>query len=181
MEPLVFPCPSGLAERGFRLEGETADHLPFLRQLFLSLRGPESRFLPFSEEQRLAFLEQQFQLQYRQYHRAYPDSSHLILTAPSGPVGLLYLASALTDQGPGLRLVNFQIHEDFRGQGLGQALLTELQRLRLPVILSVEKQNPAQRLYHRMGFVPNGEASGGMSWAMIWLPVRTAVAVEPSL
>jgi len=168
MEPLEIPCPSVLAERGFRLEWETADHLPFLRRLFFALRGPESRFLPFPEEQRLAFLEQQFQLQYRQYHSAYPDPRHLILTAPSGPAGLLYLASAETDQGPGLRLVNFQILEDFRGQGLGQALLAEVQRLKMPVILSVEKQNPAMRLYHRMGFAPYGD--NGMSWAMVWLP-----------
>lgn len=179
MEPLAIPCPFGLAERGFRLERETADHLPFLRQLFYSLRGPESRFLPFPEEQRLAFLEQQFQLQYHQYHTAYPDPSHLILTAPSGPAGLLYLASAETDRGSGLRLVNFLIHEDFRGQGLGQALLAEVQRLKQPVILNVEKQNPAQRLYHRMGFAPYGD--NGLSWAMIWLPARTAGAAELSL
>ena len=180
MEPLAILCPSGLAERGFRLERETADHLPFLRQLFFALREPESRFLPFTEEQRLAFLEQQFQLQYHQYHRAYPDPSHLILTAPSGLAGLVYLASAETDQGPGLRLINFQIQEDFRGQGLGQALLAQMQRLKRPLLLSVEKSNPAIGLYHRMGFAPYGD--NGMSWAMVWQPVsQTACAAEPSL
>ena len=55
---------------------------------------------------------------------------------------------------------------------IGGALLdmacAEAARLGCPVSIHVEKNNPAQRLYRRKGFVPAGE--NGPSWLMIRAP-----------
>ncbi|HAS39568.1 MAG TPA: GNAT family N-acetyltransferase [Microscillaceae bacterium] len=53
-------------------------------------------------------------------------------------------------------IIQFQIAPDFQGQGIGQQVLTsvlqEAKAKHISVKLSVLKQNPAQRLYQKMGF-----------------------------
>ena len=80
-----------------------------------------------------------------------------IILADGKPVGLLKL-----QREPGKwHLHQLQLAGDVRGQGLGrrilEQILTEADRARVPVTLSVLKANPARRLYERLGFVAIGE------------------------
>lgn len=57
---------------------------------------------------------------------------------------------------------------EFRGKGIGSGLLKHLlaQGKYSSISLSVSPQNPAMRLYERLGFRKVGEKSG--SWTMLW-------------
>ena len=84
------------------------------------------------------------------------DCAEIVL-ADGKPVGLLKL-----QREPGTwHLHQLQLAGDVRGQGLGrrilEQILTEADRARVPVTLSVLKANPARRLYERLGFVAVGE------------------------
>lgn len=171
-----FSCPPSLVERGYRLVRETADHLPFLRRLFCQYRAAEMSLLPWGIEQKQRFLDQQFSLQYHHFHTAYGDPQHLVLESSDAPVGLVYLAAAQTETGVGLRLVHFMILSEYRGMGLGQALLAGLQALEMPLVLSVQSLNPAARLYRRMGF---REAGGDVATiTMLWSPTVMTTSLE---
>jgi GNAT superfamily N-acetyltransferase len=115
-----------------------------------------------------AFLTSQFALQTRHYATAYADPDFMVLTCEDGPVGRLYLAQTDAD----LRIVDVSLSPEWRGGGLGAALLQAVQARAATdgrtVSLSVDMMNPAQNLYRRLGFVEDG--AEGLSWSMIWRP-----------
>ncbi|BAE50261.1 GNAT family N-acetyltransferase [Paramagnetospirillum magneticum] len=162
-----FHCPQALAAKGYRLVAEAAEHLPFLRGLFAALRQTELAFLPFSDEQKERFVHQQFDMQRRQYLGQYPTTAFWVVGGPDGWVGRFYLAA--DDRGD-VRILDISLAPQYRGQGIGGTLISELQSVLAPlghgVSLHVEKTNPAQRLYQRLGFRITGDT--GLSWRMDW-------------
>lgn len=82
------------------------------------------------------------------------------------PVGRLYLDR----RGDELRVVDIAVHTRFRGAGLGAALLRRVQAEAaasgIPVRLHVARDNPAQRLYARLGFTVEG--SDAVRLGLIW-------------
>lgn len=84
------------------------------------------------------------------------DCAQVVL-ADGTPVGLLKLLRE-PDQ---WQVLQIQLSEDARGQGLGRRLLedvmAEAARAEVPVTLSVLKANPAKQLYERLGFSVVGE------------------------
>jgi len=169
MLPTDFLRPEAPAGRGFTLDAETAEHLPFLRRLFAAERERELAFLPLDERGKEAFLNSQFDAQRRYYLSQYRSPTLLVLNGPDGPAGRFYLAE---DEGNGARVLDITLAAEIRGRGIGGALIAGLQSRLAPlgrgVSLHVDKTNPAQRLYLRLGFRVTGDA--GVSWRMDWSP-----------
>lgn len=127
---------------------------PFLRDLYASVRASELAVVPWSAEQRRAFCDDQFGLQDRHYRTHYPGAQFLIVEVDGRPVGRLYRALA----GGELRLLDVALLPSMRGQGIGSRLLREFVAEAdaggHPAVLYVEPENPARRLYARLGFEP---------------------------
>jgi ribosomal protein S18 acetylase RimI-like enzyme len=84
------------------------------------------------------------------------------------PAGRLYV-----DRRPGdLRIVDVALLPEFRGRGIGEALIRDLQRAAAAegriVSIHVELTNPAARLYERLGFVLAEDL--GVYRRMEWTP-----------
>lgn len=127
---------------------------PFLRELYASVRESELAAVPWSAEQKRAFCDDQFALQDRHYREHYPGAQFLIIEVDGRPVGRWYRALV----GGELRLLDIALLPSIRGQGIGSRLLRELVAEAdaggHPTVLYVEPENPARRLYARMGFEP---------------------------
>jgi ribosomal protein S18 acetylase RimI-like enzyme len=156
-------------ECGLHLRPESETDIPFLRQLYISLRWEEfSHLEDWTNAQKIEFLEQQFTAQRTHYLRFYFDSEFLILEKNGLPVGRLYL-----HRGPSeIRVVDIGFLPEMRNRGYGTALLSALfregQASGRTVSVHVEVFNPAQRLYRRLGFVIAGE--DGPYRLMVWKP-----------
>lgn len=154
--PRTEACLTGLG-LDWRLETE-ADH-PFLERLYVDTRWNEFAALGWPEAPLRAFLASQFAAQSRHYDQAYRDvSAFLILQRNEQPLGRLYLCD-----GPGdSRIVDITLVEEVRGQGIGKALLSALiadaREAGRTVSIHVEINNPARRLYERLGFRKAAEA-----------------------
>lgn len=159
-------CPAPLAARGFVLRPETPEDQPSLRQLFRMERGMAFALLPLPEEQKHQLLDNQFDFQLKHYRAAYPGFDILVLAHGAAPCGRLCLAREADD----MVLVDILIDPARRRQGIGGALIRALQEhasaLGLGVRLHVDKTNPAQALYQRLGFTILADKE--VSWAMIW-------------
>ncbi|MBY0430602.1 MAG: GNAT family N-acetyltransferase [Rhodospirillales bacterium] len=144
--------PVELAARGFTLRGETLDDVPFLERLYVSVRWEELAPVAWPEEAKVAFLQSQFALQYRHYAVHYAESDFGILEHQGVPAGRLYLFRGRRD----VRIVDVSLLPEWRNGGIGSALLgalfEEAAAEGRSVSIHVEKFNPAQRLYHRLGF-----------------------------
>lgn len=146
----------------------TGDDDDVLADIYASTRRGELAPLPWSDELKGQFLRQQFEAQRRHYARHYPDAERLLLLDGNRPVGRLYL-----DRRPDeIRIVDIALLPSHRGRGIGRALLEEvLEEARangVAVRIHVERENPARRLYDRLGFVPVGET--GIYLLMEWNP-----------
>lgn len=135
------------------LRSETEQDLPFLRELYRSVRWDEFAALTeWSDEQKIAFLDSQFEAQRKHYLNAYQSAQFLIVESKQQAIGRFYVFRGLKD----IRVVDIGLLPDYRNCGHGSALLksvfTEGDTSDRSVSVHVEIFNPARRLYHRLGF-----------------------------
>jgi ribosomal protein S18 acetylase RimI-like enzyme len=126
--------------------------LPFVAALYASTRTEELAATGWPSETQAAFLEQQHRAQHHHYRAVYPEAEWLIVEQAGQPIGRIYLA----EDGDELLLIDISLLPASRRSGLGGALLHDLlafaRERKRTVSLHVERVNPAQRLYERLGF-----------------------------
>jgi ribosomal protein S18 acetylase RimI-like enzyme len=137
----------------YQLRERTPADLAFLSLLYASTRQDEMRLVDWSDEQKAAFLQDQFDKQHCHYLEHYPRAQWLVIECDGAPVGRIYLEQTFRE----IRLMDVALLPTARGKGVGSALVNALlaaaDRLGLAVSLHVEPFNPAIRLYRRLGFV----------------------------
>ena len=131
----------------------TSGDQEFLFAVYASTRTAELAQVPWSEEQKLAFLWQQFEAQDHEYRRAYPDGIFSVIELSTNPVGRLYLRHGECDT----RVIDLALLPEYRGWGIGSRILGDLAREADPagrtLSIHVEVFNSgARRLYERFGF-----------------------------
>jgi GNAT superfamily N-acetyltransferase len=161
--------PAVLAAQGFALRPETEADLPFLCRLYISTRWDELAPLQqWSDAQKIAFLESQFVAQRSHYLLHYGNAAFDVLEAQGVPAGRLYLDR----QADAHLIVDIALLPEWRRRGIGTALIeaifAEARGAGKGVTISVEKFNPAQQLYRRLGF--REYAEDGVYWFMHWSP-----------
>jgi GNAT superfamily N-acetyltransferase len=144
--------PVATARVTLRTAGESDN--AFLRDLYASLRADELRLVRWDDAQKEAFLRQQFDAQDRHYREHYTNATFDVIELGGEPVGRLYVAR-WDDE---IRVMDIALLPVHRGAGIGTDLLSGLRdegaREGKRVTIHVERQNPALRLYERLGFAP---------------------------
>jgi RimJ/RimL family protein N-acetyltransferase len=130
---------------------QPADDAVF-RRLYAEVRAPEMRMTQWPQTEIEAFCDSQYSAQDHHYREYYADLEQWAICRIGEVIGRLYLA---TFDGV-LILMDITIARAWRGQGIGTSILTDLVRqadlgLR-EMQLHVEPDNPARRLYQRLGF-----------------------------
>jgi ribosomal protein S18 acetylase RimI-like enzyme len=121
-------------------------------RVYASTRADELALVPWSREQKEAFVAQQFAAQTAHYARHYPQMSADVILVDGEPAGRL-LVARLDDE---ILIVDIALLPEHRGAGVGTALLhdvlAEADAAGKRVAIHVERFNPALRLYERLGF-----------------------------
>jgi ribosomal protein S18 acetylase RimI-like enzyme len=164
-------APAALRATGTWLRAATSADRPFLEQLYRLVRWDEFAAAGWPDEVRTAFLATQFEFQQRHYANAFEAAEYYVIDHAQGPIGRLYVDRTT----PELRLIEISLMPQWRGRGLGGALLGLLQdevragRARC-VRLQVAEGNPAHALYRRLGFVdlPPPDEFPRASRDMVW-------------
>lgn len=156
-----------MAEK-IRLRPAGDDDLPFLCRVYASTRWEELAGVPWTDEQKEAFLRFQFEAQHTYYREKFPDAAYDVIEAGGEPVGRLYVDRRADE----IRLVDIALLPEHRGRGLGGRLLDDLlaeaRAAGKPVRIHVEMNNPALGLYRRLGFTEIEEQ--GVYYLMEWRP-----------
>ncbi len=126
----------------------------FLFRVYAGTREEELAPVPWTSEQKEAFLRSQFDAQHAYYQEHYAGADFQVVEVDGAPIGRLYLARWKREH----RIVDIAILPPHRNRGLGSGLLrdiiAEADRVGKPVSIHVEMHNPVRRLYDRLGFVP---------------------------
>lgn len=145
-----------IATRSIELRPETEEDIPFLRQVYAGTREEEMALVPWTPEQKQAFLEMQFRAQYSDYHGRHPDASFDIIVSDGVPAGRLCVHRRADE----IRVIDIALLPGHRNQGIGSHLWAELIReshaCGKPLTIHVERNNRALSLYQRLGFRPAG-------------------------
>jgi ribosomal protein S18 acetylase RimI-like enzyme len=163
----MLAMPAALAAQGFVLRPETEADVPFLRRLYVSTRWEElAPVIDWTEAQKQAFLESQFALQRHHYRTYYASTDWAVLEHDGVPAGRLYVDRQTNT----LLVVDVSLLPEWRRRGIGTALMlavcAEAREAGKSVTVAVEKYNPAQSLYRRLGFREVDDQ--GIYWFMEW-------------
>lgn len=128
---------------------------PFLLRVYAGTRDVELEPVPWTGEQKAAFLAQQFAAQTADYERRHGDASFDVILVAGVPAGRLIVTRSET----AMHVVDIALLPEHRGHGIGTRLLRELiaEAGSRPLSIHVEIMNPARALYDRLGFVPVSE------------------------
>jgi ribosomal protein S18 acetylase RimI-like enzyme len=141
------------AEHGISYRPFAQEDLPFVAELYASTRRWEMALTGWPRETQEAFLSQQHAAQHQHYSTHYEGIERLIVERSGEAIGRLYLHEA----GPDMRIVDISLVAQCRAQGIGGAILRDViadaHARGKAVSIHVEKNNPARRLYLRLGFV----------------------------
>ena len=146
------------------LRPATAEDVPFLKRVYASTRAEEMAIVPWTSEQKDAFIEMQFRAQDTDYRGNYPDAAYDVILRGTTPAGRLYVHRRESE----ISILDIALLPEHRGAGIGGALLNDLiaesEAAGKPLVIHVEKYNRAQTLYRRLGFVETDE--NGVYWRM---------------
>lgn len=145
----------------------TAADDDFLLSVYASTRAEELARVPWSAEQKDAFVRMQFEAQKQHYVAEYPQADHQIICADRTPVGRIYL-----DRGDALHILDITVLPQHRNAGTGSFILRQVMeeagRAGKSVSIYVENYNPSIRLFTRLGFERAEE--NGFHWMLRKLP-----------
>jgi len=176
-------CPSVDATKGNHAAGNqapgdeqitlrpvTAADDDFIFNCYASTRAQELAQVPWSPEQKEAFVRMQYTAQKHHYAAEAPQANHDIIYVGSTPVGRIYLHH----REDSLHILDITLLPQHRNQGTGslllRRLLDEAGKAGKPVTIYVESFNPSLRLFERLGFRKDHEK--GFHLLMKWQPAR---------
>jgi len=134
------------------LRAETNDDADFLFRLYASTREEEMKMVPWSAEQKDAFLRMQFQAQTTHYHHYFVDASFMVISYEGRAAGRLCVHRGQQE----IRVVDIALLPEYRNVGIATTLLkdilSEAESSGRSVGMHVLRNSPALRLYERLGF-----------------------------
>lgn len=146
------PPLSHAAALGVGCRPMTDSDLPFVAALYASTRAVEMARVTWPDEAKSAFLAQQHEAQHHHYRSHYDGAEWLIVEQAGTPVGRLYLDEWESE----FRVIDISLAPEARGRGIGGAILADIvaaaEAKGKAVSIHVEHENPARRLYERLGF-----------------------------
>jgi ribosomal protein S18 acetylase RimI-like enzyme len=156
----------------YTLRPATDSDREFLLRVYGSTRAEELSVVPWDEQLKQAFIEQQFTAQDAHYKEHYADASFDVIEIGGEPAGRLYVHRGERD----VRIVDIALLPEFRGRGVGgavvEALIEEAGTSGRSLSIHVEANNRARTLYDRLGLVQAG--AHGVYLLMEWRQPNTA-------
>ena len=156
LEPRVQPLRPAHAVAlpdGIHLRLIQSADMDFMRALYASTRAQEMARVPWPDQAKREFLDQQFALQHHHYQTYFAQAEFLLILRQALPIGRYYIDRSSSE----FSLIDIALVDEERGHGIGTALLTDLvasaEHAQRSIELHVEPDNPARRLYARFGFV----------------------------
>ncbi len=139
-------------EAGLSLRPTGGDDEAFLREVFTATRPDIMGHPGLTDDQKKGLIDMQFNAQDSQYRANYPNCEFMVIERDGQSVGRLYLDEREKE----IRIMDIAILPEFRGKGMGTALLKDLidesTDSGRELTIHVEKANPAMTLYERLGF-----------------------------
>jgi ribosomal protein S18 acetylase RimI-like enzyme len=143
----------------------------FLLQVYGSTRAYEMAMVPWTDEQKAAFVTQQFQAQRSYYRERKPDAQYQVILEDDERVGRLYVDR---EDAP-IHIMDITVLPQYRKRGIGtylmKKILEEATVSRRRVEIYVETFTGFVAFFEALGFTRKAEE--GINYLMEWTPPGT--------
>ena len=157
-----------MSDNELRLRPVTPEDASFLLRVYASSREMEMAMVPWTPEQKEAFLRSQFEAQTRDYTARNPGAEHSVLLYGGREVGRSFVTRAAGK----IHIVDVTVLTSERGKGAGSAFVQRMQQeaaaAHLPLTIYVESFNPSLAFFAKRGFRPEKEE--GIHLLLQWTP-----------
>jgi ribosomal protein S18 acetylase RimI-like enzyme len=144
----------------------------FLLRVYAATRAQELAMVPWTDEQKSAFIWMQFAAQQNHYQTHFPEQLQFVVLRDGEPVGRYWVAET-TDE---IKILDLTLLPQQRNTGIGTYLISKVlaegKERKKQVVIYVETFNPSQKLFERLGFV--AAETEGMHIQMRWTPQDAA-------
>lgn len=141
---------------------------PFLYEVYASTRFEEVSSWGWGDAAIHSFLTMQWSMQTRSYKLQYPDSDIYLVSYEGRNIGRLMVQRTPER----VCLIDIALLQGSRNRGIGSQLIQRLQQeasaQNQEIVLHVTSNNPARRLYERLGF--QIQEIQDVYWKLIWKP-----------
>ena len=155
-------------KRAFDLRPVADGDTDALLAVYADSRASELSAVPWPEVQKQSFVRFQYAAQVAHYRREYPDALHQAIVCDDRVVGRLYVDRRAAE----IRILDVALLEDYRGIGIGgavvRALQTEARSFRSTVSVHVDAVEPSVSVFEHLGFVCAED--NGVTRLMVWTP-----------
>ncbi len=149
-----------------QLKPATFEDEDFLYHVYRTTREQEMAMVPWTEEQREAFLRMQFSAQQNDYSKRFPDAKQTIIVVDEVSIGRLHVVET-EDK---FKILDITVLPDHRAKGVGSSILNDIQahaqRSGTHVSIYVETFNPSLSFFEKRGFERIENA--GIYWLLEW-------------
>lgn len=125
----------------------------FIETVYRSTREPELNLTNWTEQQKSAFALMQSMAQLSEYKSKFPGAAFQVIIFNKRSAGRFYT----WENNMEMRLIDITLLPQFRGKGIGTALLADLikrsGKVQKKISLHVDPLSPALNLYLRLGFI----------------------------
>ena len=139
---------------------------PFLETLYADVHGAEFASLSLPSPSLAQLVALRFKAERMAFAAKSLDADHNVIWVDDHRIGRVLLNETPTE----IQLIDLALLAPFRGAGVGASIIQQLQTYAaersLPLRLSIHPQNPATRLFHRLGFINIGDQTNPlqMEW-----------------
>ena len=146
-------------QQRIQLRQYQTDDIPFLLALYGSSRAAELAMFPFDDEQKSAFLQQQFSAQLHHYTTYYSTEQFFIVELDHIAAGRLFIDEWTSEY----RVVDICLLPSHQNKKIGtylfESLFAEARVKNKAVSIHVEQHNPARAWYEKLGFKHKSETN----------------------
>src|SRR2546425_1790934 len=101
------------------LRQATPDDEPFLLEVYASTRAIEMELVPWTDEQKKAFVEMQFRAQDSYYREQFPNAEHKLMLLDEERVGRIIMFRDKSE----IRILDITVLPQYRNAGIGTSLI----------------------------------------------------------
>lgn len=139
------------------------EDLMVLSEIYGGTREKElTQIVEWNEEQKRAFVLQQFMAQHEYYQKNYIGAAFYIIQKNKDSIGRLYIHENFQEKG--VRIIDIAILSQWQNKGIGSSILKDIlakaSTLNRAVSIHVETFNPAMKLYKKLNFEKISETNG---------------------
>ncbi len=142
----------------------------FLAAVYGSTRHQELAMVPWTDEQKDAFIKFQLNAQLTHYRTEYPNAEYLIILFDAEPAGRLYLDLRESE----IRIMDITLLPEHRRKGISSPIIRRLMdkasALEKKLSINLDKLSQSQPIFERFGFKPTEDT--GFHVLYVWQPER---------